>query len=776
MLKRFLLLLLIFCTIGAFAQTGSKCNFTLKGYIKDEHDDLPLSFAIIFIKGTKSGTTANDKGYFELNICEGVQTVTVQHFDCDTKDIVFNISKDSSVIIYLEHHENTLHEVEIKAHKHDEKNTISQEIINNAELLKKQGFSLSEMLQSATGIQLLQNGNNISKPVLHGMHSNRLPIISNGLRLEGQNWGNEHAPEIDAFSIEEVKVLKGAMGLRYGMNAIAGAIVLEAKPFADTASWQIGLQTTAASNGRSIAQSGFLAFVFPKKSNLAVRLQGTYKRSGNQQSPDYFIENSGLKELNYSAQIQYKYKQAKWNFISTRYNSDIAIFTGSHIGNISDLENAISLNRPNTPSYFSYDIKRPFQQVLHEVLKLNYYQKISSFHKLNLNISRQYNRRYEFDAHTALNDSIAGLNRAEFRMQLETYNAELFWEHKLHRNINGQMGANVALQRNITGGLRSFLPAFNSSNAGFWLVERFLNEKYEIEGGLRYDFKNTDFEVYIPLRNDVNKEQRTFSGFSGNLGFIYKGFHHSKITYNIGTAWRAPDANELFANGVHHGTASVEIGNAGMKEEKAWNQGLSYEGSFAKWDFKIDAYLNFISNYMYLKPQKPPTLSIRGAFPTFYYTQHDVLFYGSDIKIQYHFTPLMMLTQKANLLRVQNLDSDEFIDRIAPNSIETMLSKNFNRIQYLNEAAINISLTTMFKQHRYNKENDYKTSPPTYALLNFSFEFHPTFLKQKLDLNIGANNILNTRYRNYLDNMRYYTDAIGRNIYIQMRYIFQQKL
>jgi iron complex outermembrane receptor protein len=775
--KLLFFLISIFFQFNIFAQNNTSCKNKISGYIIDEHDNMPLQYAIIYIKGTKLGATTDDSGYFEIQqVCSGWQTFTIQHFDCDTKDIKIELSNDTILKVFMEHHEHLLNEIQIKSHKHDDKNTITQEIISNEELTKKQGFSLSEMLKLANGVQLLQNGNTISKPVLHGMYGNRLPIINDGVRLESQSWGNEHAPEIDAFAIEEAKVIKGAMGLRYGLNAIAGAIVLQSKPFSDTALLQISSQTVLMSNGKNIAQSGYLSIVFPKLNTLGIRVQGTFKRSGNYKSPDYFLENTGTKEYNYSAQIQYKYKQAKWNIISSRFNNDIGIFSGSHIGNITDLETAIALAKPNTASYFSYDIKRPYQQVFHEVLKMNYYQKFSSFHKVNINISRQYNRRYEYDAHSALNDSIAALNKPEFRMQLETYNCEILWEQKWHNLLNGQLGANIIAQQNIVGGLRSFLPAYTSKSLGLWLIQKYLNEKYEVEGGIRFDIKNATYEIYTPLNNTVQNVEKKFQGISGNVGFIYKGFSHSKITYNIGKAWRAPDANELFANGVHHGTASVEIGNQKLEAEQAINQGLSYEGAFSKWNFKADVYLNYIKNFIYIKPQKPPTLSIRGAFPTFYFLQTDVLFYGSDFKIEYHISAKNSLTQKVNFLRVDNIKAHTYIDKIAPNSIETVFSNSFNPIKFINVSNLQISIATMFKQNRYNEEEEYKASPPAYTLLNVNYEFHPNIFHQKLDVNVGINNLLNTSYRNYLDNMRYYTDAIGRNVFIQLKFLFAKKL
>lgn len=95
------------------------------------------------------------------------------------------------------------------------------------ELSKTRGRTLGESMKELTGVTTLTTGNSISKPVIHGMHSDRILILNNGIRQEGQQWGSEHAPEIDPFIANKLSVVKGAQSVRYGANAIGGVVLVE---------------------------------------------------------------------------------------------------------------------------------------------------------------------------------------------------------------------------------------------------------------------------------------------------------------------------------------------------------------------------------------------------------------------------------------------------------------------------------------------------------------------------------------------------------------------
>ena len=212
-----------------------------------------------------------------------------------------------------------------------------------------------------------KTGPSIFKPMIHGLHSNRVLILNNGIRQEGQQWGSEHGPEIDPFIASELKVVKGANGVRYGPDAIAGVVLVEPAALRDSAGLGGRLDLVGMSNGRTGAVSGMLEGNFGKIPALAWRVQGTLKRGGDVHTPDYFLNNTGLREYNFSAAAGWTKKNYGVDVFYSQFNTDIGIFGGAHIGNLTDLELAIERDTPLVVTPFSYEIGRPFQHIEHEL-------------------------------------------------------------------------------------------------------------------------------------------------------------------------------------------------------------------------------------------------------------------------------------------------------------------------------------------------------------------------------------------------------------------------
>ncbi len=114
--------------------------------------------------------------------------------------------------------------------------TQQMEAVSTESVLAKVGMSLGNHLAELQGVDQLSTGATVAKPVIQGQHSNRLIIVNNGIRQEGQQWGQDHAPSINPADDARLTVLKGASGVRYGANAIAGVVLVESNPISDTAS------------------------------------------------------------------------------------------------------------------------------------------------------------------------------------------------------------------------------------------------------------------------------------------------------------------------------------------------------------------------------------------------------------------------------------------------------------------------------------------------------------------------------------------------------------
>jgi len=179
--------------------------------------------------------------------------------------------------------------------------TQTQSVLSGADLDKTRGKSLGEALKSVNGVTGLQSGASIVKPVINGLHSNRILIMNNGVRQEGQQWGSEHAPEIDPFLATQITVIKGASGVRYGSDAMGGVVLLEPPPLRAKPGMGGEVNLVGYSNSHQGVASGFLEGSPAAVPGLGWRLQGTAKKAGATETPRYFLNNTGFEEFNWSA-------------------------------------------------------------------------------------------------------------------------------------------------------------------------------------------------------------------------------------------------------------------------------------------------------------------------------------------------------------------------------------------------------------------------------------------------------------------------------------------
>jgi iron complex outermembrane receptor protein len=635
-------------------------------------------------------------------------------------------------------------------------------------LATTRGLTLGESLKGITGVNLLKTGASISKPVIHGMHSQRVLILNNGIRQEGQQWGSEHAPEIDPFVASKLTVVKGAASVQYGADAIGGVILVEpaSLPFENK---KLGgeINIVGTSNGRAGTFSGILQSgnLFNIK-GLAWRIQGTLKQAGNYRTPHYYLMNTGLKEQNFSTTLGFKRENFGIELFYSHFNNTIGIFRGAHIGNLTDLQNAIKSERPLYVSGFTYDIQRPRQEIQHNLLKMSAYWRWNDKAKLSLTNSFQSNERAEYDAHRVYNDSIAALNRPQMQLFLNTMTSELALEHQISPKISGKLGMSLLAQKNRYEGT-VFIPNFRAYSGGLFWIERWQGEKWEWEMGLRYDYKWMRVSRWD--NNVIVRPEYIFHNFSATVGTVYKPSTQWNLTANIGTAWRPPHVSELFSAGLHHGTASVELGNAQLKTEKGVKGIVSaqYQSINQFINLEISAYYQYLWDYIYLKPIQPPTLTIRGAFPTFAYTQVEAVFKGIDSRVVFQIHPKVQFESKLSVIRPFNRTDNEYLMLIPPDRYENTL--NF---LFWEKGKFSMNVVHIPKQWRVPAGKDYAPSPKAYTLVNLfaenSFKIH----KNTLWFGLGVENVLNKSYRDYMNRFRYFADELGINFTLKSRFEF----
>ena len=767
MLRFITLLVFSVFTAAAIAQD---CSFELSGYVLDEHNQKPLPLSKVHIRELDITVTSNTEGYYSIpNICSGTYVVFCKHVGCTAIKDTLNIDNNLRHNFYPEHHIE-FDDILIEEDK-DKGKSLKTDRLTERELNESRGQSLGEGLAKINGVRQFTTGNNISKPVIHGMHSNRILILNNGIRQEGQQWGNEHAPEIDPFIADELAVIKGANSVRYGSDAIAGVILVNPKALKKTPGISGELNLVGFSNGRQGNASATLDGNLSKIPALRWRAQGSLKRGGNVHTPDYFLKNTGVKEYNFSGAAGYMKKKYGVEVFYSQFNTRIGIFSASHFGNLTDLQQAFEADRPLESADFTYEIGRPFQNIEHELFKVSGYLLTGEKGKLTATYARQFNRRKEYDKHPPLNDSLANLNLPALQFNLTTHTGEIAWNHVRIHNFKGSIGANGLVQGNTRSG-RFFIPNFRRIGGGLFWIEQWKPEKSKLslEGGLRFDYMYQ--RIFVWRKEGIYAPFRQFYNGSGTLGAAYEFSNKLNVSMNVGSAWRPPHVSELYSDGLHHGSAGIEVGDSTLATEKAVNLTTTIEYRTDKLNLTVDGYFNYIDDFIFLNPTGQNSLTIQGAFPKFVYEQVDATLMGTDITASYDITKQFELTSKVSLLRARNRTDNTHLVLMPADRFENSIDYRFKDGKHVRNSYVSVTVVSVLKQTRVPANTDFGPPPEGYTLLNASASMDIPVKNQFITVGVTANNILNVRYRDYMNRFRYFADEMGTNIALRVKVPF----
>jgi iron complex outermembrane recepter protein len=757
---------------GQVPTQTSGCNIQVRGQVFDVDTHEKLEDATIEIKTNPKKTliSGHDGQFLFTNLCPGTYTIHISHVSCAPGSFQIQLTSDTMLTIQLSHYRSELQQVMVSGQKFIPNTGMKWEV-SGRELDANRGLSIGDAMGKLNGITLLQNGATISKPVIHGLHGSRVLTINNGIRQEGQQWGNEHAPEIDPFVAEKISVIKGVDELKYGSDAIAGVILIEPKSLRNQPGTRAEFNTQYHTNNQQYLFSGLWEQQLKKLPALTYRLQGTFKKAANYTTPQYRLDNTGLQEENFSAAIAWRKENYQLESFYSQFHSQIGIFKGAHIGNLSDLENAIEQEKPAaifTDDGRSYEIDRPSQEVTHRLGKIRgNFQ--SGQHKFRVTIGVQHNKRKEFDV-------IRGNSEApQLTLSILTLSQDIQWIHPTVKNINGLVGVNLVQQDNQYKG-RYFIPNYFSTTYGAYWIEKWARKKWEIQGGLRFDHKNIDTRR-IRTGSVFVDNNFSFSTTAASLNFIHKFNNHFSANLNTSLASRAPYVNELLSDGIHHGTGTYEQGDINLQVEQSWNLigGLSYTSHNKKFNSELVVYQNRIRDFIYQKPvPDEPVLTIVGAFPKIEYQQTDARLRGVDWMLQYDLSKNIALTGKWSMVRGYDLQAQDWLVWMPSDRYTLGATWNIPVAGKWSNTYVSADMMHVREQTRIPGKNsglkvDYKEPPAAYTLFGLDAATTCQLGNVPVTIGITVRNLSNTVYREYLNQFRYFTDEMGRNILLRLK-------
>lgn len=769
------ILSVLFTAVLSFDTYCQICNLNLSGTVTDKDSKENLQGTVIAISTGNGKTIAQKNGSFLLtNICRGAYDITVTRISYNPVTINIFINADTSIDFKLTRTINNLSSVTVLSEARKDVNTISRTEMKAKELFQQAGQSLGETIKSLPGLNSIQTGPTLSKPVIHGLHSNRVLILNNGIRQEGQQWGSEHAPEIDPFIASKISIIKGAASVRYGSDAIVGVILVEPKTLAPTKKLEGEVNIIAGTNGRAIGTSAMLEGKIKSHlfDSLNWRLQGTLKKAGNFKTADYYLKNTGATEANFSTATNFKKRNYGGEIYYSQFHNKIGIFEGSHVGNINDLNAAFARKQPITASYFSYDIQRTYQNITHNLLKVSAYYDLKNAGKLEAVFSFQKNLREEYDIDLPYTTDPEILKLPQISFKIKTTNLDLIYHFKPKNNFSGSIGITGTTQSNVFKGLRYLVPNFRNYTGGIYAIERYAKGRWLLEAGARYDYRWLKTYQLNPITLVKYSTLNIFKNVTATLGSSYKVNNNFSLTANVGTAWRSPSINELFIDGVHLSAASFEKGDSTLVSERSYNFSFGAKYESEKLLIEVAPYNSIINGFIYAKPTLQPITLISGTFPYFKYTQQNINLSGVDIELRYKINNRFSFDSKTTIVRGWNKSIKDYLIFMPADRFNNSIKYEIANYKRMKNVYVSVDNTTVLTQNRVPPNSDYVNPPKGYSIFNANAGFELPSKNKKILVDLAATNFTNVAYRDYLNKFRYYANDLGINVVLRFKLIF----
>ena len=790
-MRLFALLLLLCCSMQSYSQD---CNNTLYGSLLDIHDGSVLTGATVIVAQTGVGVLTDLDGNFVIsNLCSATYQLQISHPSCSTKAFSVLIKDDTQKIFKLEHHLESLNEIIVSGKKTNRATkSIYENLVDQQTITTFSSGSLGDALNSISGVSSLNTGNTVVKPMINGLHSSRVLIINNGVQMQDQEWGAEHAPSIDINAVGTLKVIKGASALQYGGNAIGGVVIASAPkvPLLDSLYGKTILSGSSNGLGGTVSSS----LTRSNQNGLYTAFQGSLKRYGDFNAPNYNLSNTGVFERNIAATIGFNRIDYGVEAYYSLFKNEIGILRASHIGGAEDQVQAIASPVPSIINDFTYNIDAPRQDVTHHLARIKGFKNIENIGLISLQYDYQQNNRLEFDVRRGSNK-----DKASVDLVLDTQTLTIDVASDISEKLTTKFGIVGSLQTNYANpetGVRRLIPDYDKySIAGFASGNYDINQKWVLEAGFRFDY--THMNVFKFYRRSFWQDRGYDNQFSdlvveeiGNQLLVNPKLDFYNPSFTIGSKYsfglyklfanyslssRAPNASEQFSEGLHHSASRIELGDLQFTSETAHKISLTLQKIGERVNFTITPFATKIDDFILIEPTGIRQ-TIRGNFQVWEYRQTQAQMYGLDLDANLSLTDNVRFVHQFSLVKGYDKTSNEpLISMPAANTLNSLVYTNPN----FNNISIAIQSNYVFRQNEFPNTNfevvlpdsiqtvDISTPPSGYHLLNLNIT---AAIRPDMQVGLYVNNLLNTSYRNYLNRLRYYADDVGRNITLQLKY------
>lgn len=717
-MKNFLCLLSV-----VFLYTAVSAQNKLNGTINSNHND-PLP-ATVYFPQLEKGTAADfDGNYSIINIPDGTYTVIYSYLGYATisKKINFNSNKDFTENIRLIESAVEMEEVIVSTffHKLQSENVMKVERVSMETLNSSGAATLADGIKNIAGVEIISTGIGIGKPIIRGLSSNRVLTYTQGVRLENQQFGDEHGLGINEAGIESVEVIKGPASLLYGSDALGGVLYLNPEKFAPTGKTQGDINSSYYSNTAGISTNLGVKTSGEKLKFLA---RGSYSAfSDYETGADYYVTNSRFNETDFKTGVQYLGTKIK---STLRYN-----YNRSNVGIADEIGEQTR----------SKDLELPFQEIDNHILSLD---NTVFFKKSSLDITGGYlfNDRREFEESTSM---------ADLRLKLKTFNYDVKYHLPQMGKFETIVGLQGMFQNNKNEGDEVLIPDANTADIGVLATSHYHLEKVDLQAGIRFDNRKIKSEAARDILEDdyIPSLDKSFTSFTAALGGKVDFSESFSTRLNFASGFRAPNLAELTSQGVHEGTNRYERGNASLANEQNYQTDLSLEYRREHVEIFANGFYNAVNDYIFLSP----TDEMIDGHRIYDYLQEDAKLYGGEFGFHLHPHPLDWLHFESSFETViGQLSQNGNLPLIPSNSLRNTLRVEFHNGKMRKNSSVFITLANTFNQ---SNPGEFETPTGGYSLLSAGVESSFKIQDFLIKLGLNGTNLTNKQYTSHLSRLK----------------------
>ena len=619
---------------------------------------------------------------------------------------------------------------------------------------------ISKSLSKLPGISIISTGPGISKPSIRGLSSNRVITYVQGVRLENQQWGDEHGLGISTSGINSLELIKGPSYVTYGSDAMGGVLYIEPERY--SSDFSLDYMGIYNSNYSGITNNLGLK---GSSGNFSYLLRGNMTDNQNFSTPDGEVENTWFKENDIQAGLKYQ---------TENFSSDLRLSMNfSELGIPHMEEGHDDHDDHEEEGHDDHDDhddheghEDHYQELSHTMLTWKNNIDLGNNHDLEVTLGRQVNDRKEFggheeeghddhddheeEGHDDHDDHGHGESDAELDMELITNTLDMNLTMPQSDNFNLIIGSNILSQENKNFGHEELIPDAEMNDFGLYGLGQITMENGAALIGIRYDSRSINSEM----------GSADFSNFNGSVG-IKRNFDNSTLRINLGSGYRAPSLIELFADGVHHGTFRYEKGNSSLVAETSFQTDITLEINNDDSSLSFDLFYNDINDYIYVSPS---SLTM-DSYKVYNYMQQNATLWGGEIHYSKQ-TGIDWLTSHTSLEYINGETADgHALPFIAPLTFNQVLTANIS-----SNYSFEIDFLAKAKQSRVSQ---FEEETDGYSLLNLSGNWMTSFLDNDLNIFWSVDNVFDKEYFDHLSRLK--TAGIhemGRNISIGLKYNF----